>query len=101
MADQERTDEQTPKSEPQRQAATPPPAAFGKDPGFPGRGRRGRRWKGPLIDYKEVELIRRFLTGSSKIMSRKRSSTNTQEQRALKLAVKRARFLALIPYSGS
>ena len=100
MADQERTDEKKPESEPERQAAAPPPAVFGKDPGFPGRGRRGG-WKGPLIDYKEVELIRRFLTGSSKIMSRKRSSTNTQEQRALKLAVKRARFLALIPYSGS
>ena len=99
MADQEITDVKKPESDSEQPATTP--GAFSKDPGFPGRGRRGRRWKGPLIDYKEVELIRRFLTGSSKIMSRKRSSTNTQEQRALKLAVKRARFLALIPYSGS
>ena len=71
-----------------------------KDPGFPGRGRR-REWNGPLIDYKEVELIRKFLTTSSKLMSRKRAGTSTQEQRALKLAVKRARFLALIPVSGT
>ena len=55
----------------------------------------------PLIDYKEVELIRKFLTTSSKLMSRKRAGTSTQEQRALKLAVKRARFLALIPFSGT
>ncbi len=58
-------------------------------------------WDGPLVDYKEVELIRKCLTSSSKIMSRKRAGTNTQEQRALKIAVKRARFIGLIPYAGA
>lgn len=66
---------------------------------FPDRA--GPNWVGPLIDYKEVDLIRKFLTPSSKLMSRRRAGTNTQEQRALKLAVKRARFMALIPYSGT
>ena len=56
---------------------------------------------GPLIDYKEIELLRKFLTSSSKLMSRKRAGTNSQEQRALKLAVKRARFLSLLPYSST
>ena len=62
--------------------------------------RTGKDWVGPLIDYKEVELLRKFLTSSSKLMSRKRAGTNTQEQNALKLAIKRARFLSLIPYRG-
>ncbi len=73
---------------------------FQKDPGFPGRGRRGA-WTGPLVDYKDIETLRKFMTTSSKLMSRKRSGTNSQEQKALKIAVKRARFLALIPYAGS
>ena len=63
--------------------------------------RGGPDWNGPLIDYKEVELLRKFLTASSKIMSRKRGGTNTQEQRVIKQAVKRARFIALIPYHGA
>jgi len=66
---------------------------------FPDRG--GPGWVGPLVDYKEIELLRKFMTSSSKVMSRKRAGTNTQEQKALKLAIKRARFMALIPYSGA
>ncbi len=66
---------------------------------FPERG--GRGWVGPLVDYKELELIRKFLTTSSKLMSRKRAGTSAQEQRALKIAVKQARFLALLPYRGT
>ena len=66
---------------------------------FPDRS--GPDWVGALIDYKEVDLIRKFLTPTSKLMSRRRAGTNTQEQRALKIAVKRARFLALMPYAGT
>ena len=55
---------------------------------------------GRLIDYKEVELLRKFLTTSSKLMSRRRAGTNAQEQKTVKAALKRARFLALIPYRG-
>ena len=62
--------------------------------------RSGEDWIGPVVDYKEVELLRKFMTSSSKMMSRRRAGTNTQEQKALKLAVKRARFMALVPYSG-
>jgi small subunit ribosomal protein S18 len=63
--------------------------------------RAGKDWTGPLVDYKEVELLRKFLTSSSKVMSRKRAGTTTQEQRAIKIAVKRARYLALLPYSST
>lgn len=66
---------------------------------FPDRG--GETWKGPIVDYKEVELLRKFLTASSKVMSRKRAGTNAREQRALAQAIKRARFLALLPYTGT
>jgi small subunit ribosomal protein S18 len=63
--------------------------------------RGGPGWVGPLVDYKEVELLRKFLTSSSKLMSRRRAGTNAQEQKALKQAVKQARFMALIPYVGA
>jgi len=63
--------------------------------------RGGADWVGPIVDYKEVELLRKFLTSSSKLMSRRRAGTSAQEQKALKLAVKRARFLSLIPYAGA
>jgi small subunit ribosomal protein S18 len=53
-----------------------------------------------VVDYKEVELLRKFMTTSHKVQSRKRAGTNAQEQNAVKLAVKRARFLALLPYTG-
>lgn len=65
---------------------------------FPDRG--GPEWVGPLVSYREIDLIRKFLTSSSKLMSRKRGGTDTQEQKALKLAVKQARFMALVPYRG-
>jgi small subunit ribosomal protein S18 len=66
---------------------------------FPGRG--GLDWVGPLVDYKEVEVLRKHLTSSSKVQSRRRTGANAQEQAALKAAVKRARYLALIPYRGT
>ncbi len=65
---------------------------------FPERG--GPDWIGPVVEYKETELLRKFLTSSSKLMSRRRAGTNAQEQKALKLAVKQARYLALLSYKG-
>ena len=58
-------------------------------------------WKGPILDYKEVDLLRKFLTASNKMMSRKRAGTSAAEQRALREAVKRARFMALLPFVGT
>ena len=66
---------------------------------FPNR--RGNDWEGPLVDYKEVELLRKFVTTSNKLMSRKRGGTSAREQRALQLALKRARFMALIAYTSA
>ncbi len=66
---------------------------------FPDRG--GANWVGPLVDYKEVELLRKFLTTSAKLMSRRRAGTDAQEQVALKKAIKHSRFMALLPYMGT
>lgn len=66
---------------------------------FPGRG--GQGWVGPLVDYKEIELLRKYMTTSYKMQSRKRVSANVQEQRDLKKAIKRARFMALLPYTSA
>ena len=50
------------------------------------------------IDYKDVEAIKKFLNPHGKIMSRRRTGLSAANQRALSEAVKRARFMALIPY---
>ncbi len=50
------------------------------------------------IDYKDVDILRRFLNPSGKIMSRRRTGVTAKNQRALTLAVKRARFLGLLPF---
>lgn len=62
--------------------------------------RGGEGWKGPIVDYKEVELLRKFMTASSKMMSRKRAGTNATEQRDIRRAIKRARYMALLPFTG-
>lgn len=50
------------------------------------------------IDYKELRLIQKFVSPYSKILPRKRTGTCTKHQRKLALAVKRARFLALLAF---
>ena len=54
---------------------------------FPERAQAS--WVGPLVDYKEVELLRKFLTSSCKVMSRKRAGTSAREQAAVQAAIKR------------
>ena len=50
------------------------------------------------IDYKDVELLRRFLTPSARMQSRRRTDVVAKNQRKLVVAVKRARFMGLLPY---
>ena len=51
------------------------------------------------IDYKDVDLLRQFTTGQAKIAATKRTGTCKKHQRKLTEAIKRARFIALIPYA--
>lgn len=50
------------------------------------------------IDYKDVETLKKFLTPHARIQSTKRSQVPAKEQRALAMAIKRARFMGLLPY---
>jgi small subunit ribosomal protein S18 len=51
-----------------------------------------------FIDYKDTESLRKMLSGNGKIQSRKRTGASAMEQRMLARAVKRARYMALLPY---
>ena len=50
------------------------------------------------IDYKDTNLLRRFISSYAKIVSRKRSGVCAWHQRRLARAIKRARIMALIPF---
>lgn len=52
----------------------------------------------PPIDYKDVKLLQRFLTERGKIIPSRISAVSGKKQRELSTAIKRARFLAMIPY---
>lgn len=53
-----------------------------------------------FVDYKDVPTLRSLCNNQGKVLSRKRTGTCAAFQRAVKNAVKRARFLALLPYVG-
>lgn len=50
------------------------------------------------IDYKEVDLLRRFVSGQAKIIDPKHTNVCAKHQRILAQAIKRARFMALLPF---
>jgi len=71
------------------------------------RGRRPKRRnctfcgeKATFIDYKDVNRLRRFVTERGKILPRRVSGNCARHQRVLATAVKRARELALLPYTA-
>ncbi|ACK65720.1 ribosomal protein S18 [Rippkaea orientalis PCC 8801] len=50
------------------------------------------------IDYKDTELLRKFITERGKLLPRRITGLTAKQQRDLTKAVKRARFLALLPF---
>jgi len=85
------SEEEESEAEPER---TSPPEFSG------GRGRR-RRVEGPriqLLNYKDVSTLSRFLTESGKILPRRTTKVTAGFQRQLGRAIKRARYLSLLPY---
>jgi small subunit ribosomal protein S18 len=52
------------------------------------------------VDYKDLPVLTKLTTQQGKMFSRKRAGNCAKHQRSLKRAVKRARFLALLPYKG-
>ena len=77
-----------------RDPTSPPPEFSGA------RGRR-RRMEGPrvvILNYKDVETLSHFITEQGKILPKRTTKVTARFQRELGSAVKRARFLALLPY---
>ena len=110
----ERTDAEAPTEVPAAPSAPPaaPPAPQGERPqsaeGAPERRRRhfGRRRvcafcvdKASAIDYKDPVKLRRYLSDRARIEPRRKTGTCAKHQRWLAIALKRARHLALLPYT--
>lgn len=74
---------------------------------MPRQGRKGRRRKVCYftvnnithIDYKDVDLLKRFISDRGKILPRRVTGTSAKYQRPLTTAIKRAREMALLPYT--
>jgi small subunit ribosomal protein S18 len=52
----------------------------------------------PKIDYKDVKLLQRYVSERGKIVPSRITAVSAKKQRELAKAIKRARFLALVPY---
>jgi len=50
------------------------------------------------IDYKDIEILKKFINPNGKIMSHKRTGVTAKNQRALTSAIKHGRFLGLLPF---
>ncbi|MEE4299559.1 MAG: 30S ribosomal protein S18 [Pseudomonadales bacterium] len=53
------------------------------------------------IDYKDLDTLKQYITETGKIVPSRITGTNARYQRQLSRAVKRARYLALLPYADS
>lgn len=52
------------------------------------------------IDYKDIELLKRFISERGKILPRRVTGTSAKNQRKLTIAIKRARIMGLLPFVG-
>jgi small subunit ribosomal protein S18 len=52
------------------------------------------------IDYKDIDLLKLFITEQGKILPRRATGVTVQQQRQIAKAIKRARTLALLPFIG-
>ncbi|HAH06247.1 MAG TPA: 30S ribosomal protein S18 [Elusimicrobia bacterium] len=109
--------------EPQKTASTNPPAAAetasepARAPSYSSQGRGAPSGKGPrgrfaprrkvcrfcadqipFVDYKQVPVLKNFTTERGKILSSRITGTCAKHQRQLTQAIKRARYLALLPF---
>lgn len=60
----------------------------------------GKRPRPMYVDYKDVELLRKLVNRHSRIVGRRKTGCSAASQHAITAAIKRARFMALLPYSG-
>ncbi len=50
------------------------------------------------VDYKDIDLLKQFINPHGRVMGRKRSNLTAKQQRAVEAAIKRARFMGLLPF---
>ena len=55
----------------------------------------------PAVDYKDPKLLGRFISERGRILPSRITAVSAKKQRALRKAIKQARFLALLPFVGS
>jgi small subunit ribosomal protein S18 len=60
----------------------------------------GKRPRPMYVDYKDIELLKRLTNRQGKIISRRKTGCTAVSQHAVTAAIKRARFMALLPYVG-
>ena len=60
----------------------------------------GKRPRPMYVDYKDVELLGKLVNRHSRIVGRRKSGCTAASQHAVTKAIKRARFMGLMPYSG-
>ena len=71
--------------------------SMGRRGGYLQTGTGGKKF----VDYKRVDDLRRLMTPNGKIYSRKRTGISSGEQRKIAMAIKRARYMALLPYTSA
>ncbi len=92
------------RSEPRRERTSGRPRfPMGEEDRRPGKRGPGQRKSSPLkgarsVDFKDVELLKYFITERGRIIPRRITGLSAQQQRQLARAVKRARLLGLLPY---
>ena len=67
-----------------------------KDPLFV----EGKRPRPMYVDYKDVELLKKLVNRHGRIVSRRKTGCTAVSQHAVSQAIKRARYMALLPYTG-
>ncbi|MDC0278799.1 30S ribosomal protein S18 [bacterium] len=60
----------------------------------------GQRPRPMYVDYKDVELLKKMVNRQGRIVGRRKSGCTAASQHAVSAAIKRARFMALLPYVG-
>jgi small subunit ribosomal protein S18 len=60
----------------------------------------GKRPRPMYVDYKDTELLKKLVSRHGRIVGRRKSGCSAVSQHAVTLAIKRARFMALMPYTG-
>ena len=90
---------------------SPPPAEFAKSARKKAKPRAKVKRKDPIyidgvrplplyVDYKDLELLGKLVNRQAKIIGRRKSGCTAASQHAVTSAIKRARFMALLPYVG-